>query len=87
MGGKAAAKALMEQAGVPLVPGYHGEDQDAATVCAREADAHRLPGADQGQSPAAAARACAAVDAPEDFAAALAGAGARPRPPSATTAC
>jgi 3-methylcrotonyl-CoA carboxylase alpha subunit len=31
MGSKAAAKALMEQAGVPLVPGYHGEAQDFAT--------------------------------------------------------
>ncbi len=28
MGSKAAAKALMERAGVPLVPGYHGEAQD-----------------------------------------------------------
>ncbi|HEY3908393.1 MAG TPA: acetyl/propionyl/methylcrotonyl-CoA carboxylase subunit alpha [Stellaceae bacterium] len=28
MGSKAAAKALMEQAGVPVVPGYHGADQD-----------------------------------------------------------
>lgn len=28
MGEKAAAKALMEQANVPVVPGYHGEDQD-----------------------------------------------------------
>ncbi|MFH5926622.1 acetyl/propionyl/methylcrotonyl-CoA carboxylase subunit alpha [Roseomonas xinghualingensis] len=27
MGSKSAAKALMEKAGVPLVPGYHGEDQ------------------------------------------------------------
>jgi len=27
MGDKAAAKALMEKAGVPVVPGYHGEDQ------------------------------------------------------------
>lgn len=27
MGSKSAAKTLMEQAGVPLVPGYHGEDQ------------------------------------------------------------
>jgi 3-methylcrotonyl-CoA carboxylase alpha subunit len=32
MGSKAAAKALMEQAGVPLVPGYHGEDQSDATL-------------------------------------------------------
>jgi 3-methylcrotonyl-CoA carboxylase alpha subunit len=30
MGSKAAAKALMQQAGVPVVPGYHGDDQDAA---------------------------------------------------------
>ena len=28
MGSKAAAKALMAQAGVPLVPGYHGAEQD-----------------------------------------------------------
>ena len=30
MGDKSAAKRLMEKAGVPLVPGYHGEHQDAA---------------------------------------------------------
>ena len=29
MGSKSAAKALMEEAGVPLVPGYHGTNQDA----------------------------------------------------------
>ncbi len=29
MGDKAAAKRLMEKTGVPLVPGYHGEKQDA----------------------------------------------------------
>src|SRR5438309_2584848 len=29
MGGKSEAKALMERAGVPVVPGYHGERQDA----------------------------------------------------------
>jgi len=28
MGSKSAAKALMEKAGVPLVPGYHGDAQD-----------------------------------------------------------
>jgi 3-methylcrotonyl-CoA carboxylase alpha subunit len=28
MGSKAAAKASMQQAGVPVVPGYHGDDQD-----------------------------------------------------------
>ena len=28
MGSKSAAKAIMEKAGVPLVPGYHGDEQD-----------------------------------------------------------
>ncbi len=32
MGGKSAAKALMEAAGVPVVPGYHGASQDLATL-------------------------------------------------------
>jgi 3-methylcrotonyl-CoA carboxylase alpha subunit len=30
MGSKSAAKALMEKAGVPVVPGYHGDNQDPA---------------------------------------------------------
>ena len=37
MGLKDAAKKLMEQAGVPVVPGYHGEDQDTAFL-ARQAE-------------------------------------------------
>lgn len=32
MGSKSAAKALMEKAGVPLVPGYHGDDQNPALL-------------------------------------------------------
>jgi 3-methylcrotonyl-CoA carboxylase alpha subunit len=32
MGDKAAAKRVMEKAGVPLVPGYHGEAQDPKTL-------------------------------------------------------
>jgi 3-methylcrotonyl-CoA carboxylase alpha subunit len=32
MGSKSSSKALMEKAGVPLVPGYHGEAQDEATL-------------------------------------------------------
>jgi len=32
MGSKSGSKALMEKAGVPLVPGYHGEDQNEATL-------------------------------------------------------
>jgi 3-methylcrotonyl-CoA carboxylase alpha subunit len=34
MGSKAAAKALMARAGVPLVPGYHGDDQDPGHLAA-----------------------------------------------------
>jgi len=36
MGSKSAAKSIMARAGVPVVPGYHGDDQDAALL-AREA--------------------------------------------------
>jgi 3-methylcrotonyl-CoA carboxylase alpha subunit len=32
MGSKAAAKLLVQRHGVPLVPGYHGEDQDSARL-------------------------------------------------------
>ncbi|MDB5992377.1 MAG: 3-methylcrotonyl-CoA carboxylase [Herbaspirillum sp.] len=32
MGSKSAAKTLMARAGVPLVPGYHGDDQDPALL-------------------------------------------------------
>ncbi|SDB07473.1 3-methylcrotonoyl-CoA carboxylase, alpha subunit [Pseudidiomarina indica] len=32
MGSKSAAKAIMEEAGVPLVPGYHGADQSPARL-------------------------------------------------------
>ena len=32
MGSKSAAKSLMEKAGVPLVPGYHGDAQDLVTL-------------------------------------------------------
>lgn len=42
MGNKSAAKALMEAAQVPLVPGYHGSNQDPAFLQA-EADAMGYP--------------------------------------------
>ena len=42
MGLKDAAKALMVKAGVPVVPGYHGDDQDD-DLLAREADAIGYP--------------------------------------------
>lgn len=34
MGSKSGSKMLMEKAGVPLVPGFHGEAQDEATLAA-----------------------------------------------------
>ncbi|NNM52516.1 MAG: ATP-grasp domain-containing protein [Pseudomonadales bacterium] len=37
MGSKADAKALMQVAGVPLIPGYHGADQDESTLLAAAA--------------------------------------------------
>ena len=37
MGDKSAAKALMEKAGVPLVPGYHGKKQDVTFLAAQAA--------------------------------------------------
>jgi 3-methylcrotonyl-CoA carboxylase alpha subunit len=42
MGSKAAAKALMHAAAVPLVPGYHGDDQNPELLH-READAIGYP--------------------------------------------
>ncbi|GAB3095495.1 acetyl/propionyl/methylcrotonyl-CoA carboxylase subunit alpha [Lysobacter terrae] len=42
MGSKAGAKELMQAAGVPVVPGYTGEDQ-SPTVLQREADAIGYP--------------------------------------------
>ncbi len=42
MGDKSAAKRLMEKAGVPLVPGYHGEQQEAAFL-AKEAQKIGFP--------------------------------------------
>src|SRR5690606_29095368 len=42
MGSKSAAKALMEKAGVPLVPGYHGNNQDPEFL-RQQADAIGYP--------------------------------------------
>src|SRR5690348_919450 len=39
MGSKSAAKALMEKAGVPVTPGYHGDKQDLKSL---EAEAKRI---------------------------------------------
>ena len=42
MGSKSGSKMLMEKAGVPLVPGFHGEAQDEATL-AKAADKIGFP--------------------------------------------
>ena len=47
MGLKDAAKKLMAEAGVPVTPGYLGEDQDAERLAER-GRRDRLSGADQG---------------------------------------
>ena len=42
MGGKSESKRLMEAAGVPLIPGYHGDNQDA-TFLQQQADSIGYP--------------------------------------------
>ncbi|WBY03681.1 acetyl/propionyl/methylcrotonyl-CoA carboxylase subunit alpha [Ramlibacter tataouinensis] len=70
MGLKAESKRLMEQAGVPLVPGYHGAGQDAALL-QREADRIGYPVLIKA-SAGGGGKGMRAVDRPEDFEAALA---------------
>ena len=72
MGSKAAAKALMEKAGVPLVPGYHGDDQDDALL-AGEADRIGYPVLLKA-SAGGGGKGMRIVETPADFAAALASA-------------
>ncbi len=70
MGSKSAAKALMERAGVPLTPGYHGERQELEFLAAQAAHIGYpvLVKASAGGGGKGMRR----VDRPEDFAAALA---------------
>ncbi|CAG4889175.1 acetyl/propionyl/methylcrotonyl-CoA carboxylase subunit alpha [Paraburkholderia gardini] len=70
MGSKAAAKALMHSAAVPLVPGYHGDDQDA-TLLHREADSIGYPVLLKA-SAGGGGKGMRVVERSEDFAAALA---------------
>jgi len=70
MGSKAAAKALMAEAGVPLVPGYHGEDNDPARL-ADEAGRIGYPVLIKA-SAGGGGKGMRRVDRAEDFAAALA---------------
>ena len=69
MGLKDAAKALMEKAGVPVVPGYHGEKQDAAFL-AGEAMAIGYPVLIKARA-GGGGKGMRRVDQPSDFAAAL----------------
>ena len=70
MGLKAESKQLMEKAGVPLVPGYHGSDQDPALL-KREADSIGYPVLIKA-SAGGGGKGMRAVEKSEDFAAALA---------------
>jgi len=70
MGLKAESKRLMALAGVPLVPGYHGAEQDAALL-QREADAIGYPVLIKA-SAGGGGKGMRAVDKSEDFATALA---------------
>jgi 3-methylcrotonyl-CoA carboxylase alpha subunit len=72
MGSKSEAKALMEMAGVPVVPGYHGQDQDdqALTGAAELIGYPVLLKASAGGGGKGMRR----VDKPAEFAAALASA-------------
>ena len=70
MGLKAESKRLMETAGVPLVPGYHGSDQDPVLL-QREADRIGYPVLIKA-SAGGGGKGMRAVDKAEDFAAALA---------------
>ena len=86
MGSKSGSKALMEKAGVPLVPGYHGEAQDEATL-AKAAEKAGFPvlvkaSAGGGGRGMRVVRAAGRTWRPPSSAPS-----ARPRPRSATTAC
>lgn len=70
MGLKAESKQLMERAGIPLVPGYHGANQDSALLQA-EADRIGYPVLIKA-SAGGGGKGMRAVDKAEDFAAALA---------------
>jgi 3-methylcrotonyl-CoA carboxylase alpha subunit len=72
MGLKGAAKALMEKAKVPVVPGYHGDDQ-TPELLAKEAERIGYPVLIKAVA-GGGGKGMRRVDAAKDFAAALAGA-------------
>src|SRR5271167_5278527 len=72
MGSKAAARALMQRSGVPLVPGYHGEDQGPVRLV-EEAEQIGFPVLIKAAA-GGGGRGMRVVAGPAEFAAALAGA-------------
>src|SRR5881628_1566342 len=70
MGSKSAAKALMEKTGVPLTPGYHGDNQDPLFL-AGQAERIGYPVLIKA-SAGGGGKGMRRVDRPEDFDAALA---------------
>ncbi len=86
MGSKSAAKTLMQQSGVPLLPGYHGDNQDPAFLAA-QARRRRLSGASSRRCPAVAAAACAWSKPPRVSPLPWPPPARNPPPRSATTAC
>ncbi len=72
MGSKSAAKTLMQRSGVPLLPGYHGDNQDPAFLAA-QAQSVGFPVVIKAVS-GGGGRGMRVVEAAADFAAALASA-------------
>ncbi len=70
MGSKSTAKALMQQAGVPVTPGYHGDEQDPGHLV-RQAESIGYPLLIKATA-GGGGRGIRRVDNPQDFPAALA---------------
>ena len=85
MGSKATAKTLMERAGVPLLPGYHGDRQDHAFL-ADQATRIGFPVLIKAVA-GGGGRGMRVVASADEFAGALAAAHRKPHRHSATTAC
>ncbi len=73
MGSKSAAKALMQSSGVPVVPGYHGEDQSLADAAEQPPIASAIRFWSRPR-PAAEAGACASSTEADELSEAVAGA-------------
>ncbi len=85
MGLKERAKALMAKAGVPVVPGYHGDDQEPKSS-ASKADEIGYPVLIKAVA-GGGGKGMRRVDAPRISRPRWSGASARRNRPSATTAC